>query len=451
MTNQRHLTRGLIAVLAGCLFSPVASAQTFGSSRGALHEDDAAGFSKVAAGCVASGVAIQNDLKIVGVGTIVDPGDDRVIVVRFHVDGALDTSFGEKADDARTGFAKLKVGTNCKAESVAIDPESGAIFVVGSANLEGKPSAFVVRLTPAGVVDESFQDDGILVHQFEAQIDAGDGFGVQPTWGTDVEIDLNGNIVIAGRTGSRRNHDAFVARFNGNGELEWSQKHGTGGFDDGANAISVPLKEPPYRIYTTGFSTLTNMIKAFDYGGTIQIGQSSLGFCERSFAISYDELTDRVVCAGNLGNDLVVRAMSARPEVIPDTEFKNPFKEQKIDSHGRGIQHLANGCVAVVGHGRPYDAKDNSDRRFQFALYGPDAELIAHDSPDLGGSAAALDVAVHGNSLIALAGRVMTKQATPGSANFKMGFVAYDGDGKMVGKPWTFELVETAESNAPEQ
>ncbi len=449
MTNQLDFTRGLTALFAGCVFAQVAFAQTFGSSRGGMFDDDAKGFSRVASGCAASGVAIQPDLKIVGAGTVVGSGHDRVIVVRFHADGALDTSFGERDGEARKGFALLKVGTRCKAESVAVDPASGAIFVVGGAMIEDKQNAFLARFTPEGELDQSFQNDGVLMHRFESQSYGKSGFGFQPTWGTDVEIDLNGNIVIAGRTGSSRDHDAFVTRFKNNGEMDWSRKHGTGGFDDGANVISVPLKEPPYRIYTTGFSTLTNLIKAFDQAGTVQIGQSSLGFCVRSFGISYDESTDRVVCAGNLGNDLVVRAMSARPEVIPDITFKNPFKEKKIDSHCRGIQHLANGRVAVVGHGRPYDAKDNSDRRFQFTLYEPDAKLIAHDSPDLGGGSAALDVAVHEDSRIVLAGRVITEQVTAESADFKMGFVVYDGGGKMVGKPWTFELVETARVERP--
>ncbi len=439
MRLHPYLATGLTAVLAYSLFAQVASAQTFGSSRGRMFEDDAAGFSRVAAGCIASGVAIQADLKIVGVGTDVQPDTSQVIVVRFHSDGTLDTSFGEQDADDRTGFVRLDVGTKCQAESVAIDRESGAIFVVGSATFEKKTNAFVVRLTPDGMVDESFQDNGVLLHRFESQVDAGGGFGTQPTSATDIEIDLGGNILIGGRTGTRNDQDAFITRFNRTGEIDWSHKHGTGGFDDGVTAMSVPRKAPPYRIYTTGFSTITNMIKAFDSEGTDQIGQSSLGFCVRSFGISYDESTDRVVCAGNLGNDLVVRAMSSRPEVIPGIEFKNPFKDKKIDSHCRGIQHLDNGRVAVVGHGRPYEAKDNTERRFQFALYGPDAELIAHDSADLGGPSAALDVAVHGNSLIVLAGRVMTEQVSSKSGNFKMGFVAYDGDGKMIGKPWTFE------------
>jgi len=442
MTRQPHLTAGLTALLAGCLCAQVASAQTFGSSRGGLFEDDAAGFSRVAGGCVASGVAIQPDRKIVAVGNLVKPDGDQAIVVRFHTDGTLDTSFGEQGSGARNGFVQFNVGDKCQAESVAVDPDSGAIFVVGTARFERKAGAFVVRLTPDGVMDESFQDGGILTYRFEAQIDTGGGFGTQATYGTDIGFDLSGKLLLAGRTGTRSDHDAFVTQFDGNGEFEWAQKHGTGGFDDGANAMSVPLKAPPYRIYTTGFSTITNLIKAFDYAGSDQTGQSSLGFCVRSFGISYDESTDRVVCAGRLGKDVVVRTMSARPEVIPGIEYENPFKQQEIDSQCRGIEHLSNGRVAVVGHGRPYDAEDNTDRRFQFALYGPDAELIAHDSPDLGGPSAALDVAVHGDSLIVLAGRVMTEQVKSKSANFKMGFVTYDGDGKMIGQPWTFERID---------
>ncbi len=34
----------------------------------------------------------------------------------------------------------------------------------------------------------------------------------------------------------------------------------------------------------------------------------------------------------------------------------------------------------------------------------------------------------------------MTEQVSSKTANFKMGFVAYDGDGKMIGKPWTFGI-----------
>lgn len=445
MTNQRFFIWGLSAAMASCLFVPSASAQTFGSSKGGMYEDDAEGFSRVESGCVASGVAIGPEMKIVAVGNDVQKRGDRVLVVRFHRDGTLDTTFGDEADGARKGYAQLKIGRRgAQAESVAVDPQSGAIYAVGSGRFRGGSGAFIARLTPDGVLDESFQDDGVLVYQFEAQIDLGQGFGTQPTWATDIEIDLAGNIVIAGRTGMPNDNDAFVAVFDGNGELQWSQKHGTGGFDDGANAISVPLKEPPYRIYTTGFSTITNLIKAFDSEGSLAIGQSSLGFCVRSFGISYDESTDRVVCAGNLGPDMVVRAMSSRPEVIPDIEFENPFQAEKSDSHCRAIQHLTNGRVAVAGHGRPYEAQDNTERRFQFALYGPDARLIAHDSPDLGGGAAALDVAVHGDSLIVLAGRVMTEQTTPDSAKFKMGFATYDGNGNMLGKPWTFEPGEDA-------
>jgi len=58
--------------------------------------------------------------------------------------------------------------------------------------------------------------------------------------------------------------------------------------------------------------------------------------------------------------------------------------------------------------------------------------------PKFGGPAAALDVAAHSNSLIVISGRVLTDQTSTDSGEFRMGFVAYDGDGTMVGRPWTF-------------
>ena len=159
---QPQLKRGFVAVLSGCFVAQVASAQTFGSSRGKMHEDDAEGFAQVAEGVVAGGVAIQPDFKIVSVGTVVGSGDkNQVIVTRFHVDGALDTSFG----DGRKGFTQFTVGKKCAGESIAIDPESGALIVVGGAFVEGQPSAFVSQLTPEGELDKSFQDNGVLVHQ----------------------------------------------------------------------------------------------------------------------------------------------------------------------------------------------------------------------------------------------------------------------------------------------
>ena len=137
---------------------------------------------------------------------------------------------------------------------------------------------------------------------------------------------------------------------------------------------------------------------------------------------------------------MVIRLLDDRPEVLADTKYPNPFKNERIDSVGRGFIHLSGGRFAVAGHGRRYDAKDNSGRRFHFALYESSGSLIAHDRPDFGGvAAAAYGVATHKDSLIALAGRVLVRENSAKAARFKMGFVLYDGDGNRLGDPWTFE------------
>ena len=137
---------------------------------------------------------------------------------------------------------------------------------------------------------------------------------------------------------------------------------------------------------------------------------------------------------------MVIRLFDERPEVLVDTKYPNPFKTAKIDSVGRGFAHLSTGRFAVAGHGRPYDAIDNTSRRFHFALYETSGSLVAHDRPDFGGiAAAAYGVAADEDELIALAGRVFARENSEGLADFKMGFVLYDGDGNRLGDPWTFE------------
>ena len=76
---------------------------------------------------------------------------------------------------------------------------------------------------------------------------------------------------------------------------------------------------------------------------------------------------------------MAIRLLDDRPEVLADTKYPNPFKKESIDSVGRGFSHLSGGRFVVAGHGRSYDAKDNSDRRFHFALYESSGSLVAHD------------------------------------------------------------------------
>ncbi len=421
------------------IFSFLVAADTYAQ---ALHSESAAGFYTYAGGCLASSVTIQPDKKIVAAGWAGRPGEQQMIVVRFNQDRTLDTGFGEPNGKGRKGWKKIDFDGDARALDVEIDPKSGRILLAGWANSGGDFHLALVRLESDGDVDPTFQNSGMVIHRFESQTNDGTGFKTQTTYGAALAIDIHGNLIVAGRTGSSRDHEPFVSRFTNDGVHEWSRKHGTAGFDDGANAVTVQMKPEPYFIYTTGFSVITNVLRRFTHDGMVQVYQSSLGFGDRTWGISYDDSTDRLVTSAVLGRDMVIRLFDDRPEVLTDTKYPNPFKRENIDSVGRGFVHLSGGRFAVAGHGRPYDAEDNSGRRFHFALYETSGSLLAHDRPDFGGiSAAAYGIAAHEDSLIALAGRVFARENSARSAEFKMGFVLYDRDGKRVGDPWTFEPV----------
>ncbi len=112
-------------------------------------------------------VAIQPDGKTVvaGYATINDNGDDFAIV-RYNVDGSLDSSFG---DD---GIVTTDIGAgNNQATAVAVQPD-GKIVVAGFANMGATGDDFVVaRYTAGGMLDSTFDDDGIATTDFGGRED----------------------------------------------------------------------------------------------------------------------------------------------------------------------------------------------------------------------------------------------------------------------------------------
>ena len=93
------------------------------------------------------GVAIQNDGKIVVVGTA---GED-IIVARFTTVGTLDTTFNT------TGYVLTSFGVPSNAYSVAIQPSDQKIVVVGNIDV----SALAIRYNTNGSLDTSFGNSGI--------------------------------------------------------------------------------------------------------------------------------------------------------------------------------------------------------------------------------------------------------------------------------------------------
>ncbi len=131
-------------------------------------------------------VAVQTDGKIVATGSSEDIEDNMMTVVRYNINGSLDTSFGGNGIVLTPGIDIN--GDSDYASSVVIQSNS-KIVVSGTIY----PDFALVRYNPNGVLDPSFGGDGIVTTNFD-----------QSGWGAGVgglAIQPDGKIIAAGYSG----------------------------------------------------------------------------------------------------------------------------------------------------------------------------------------------------------------------------------------------------------
>ncbi len=165
----------------------------------------------------ANGVAIQADGKIVAAGASPPLYDfnsnsdqQSFALVRFHSDGALDTSFGIG------GKVRTKIGSNDLAYAVAVQPD-GKIVAAGTSYTSGNNQFAVVRYNEDGSLDNSFGNGGkatALVGPSQSTAHA-------------VRIQSDGKIVVAGDCANGGFQQFALARFTTNGALDTT--FGSGG------------------------------------------------------------------------------------------------------------------------------------------------------------------------------------------------------------------------------
>ena len=147
----------------------------------------------------ATAVTIQPDGRIVVAGTIIQQqGDHDFVVVRYHPDGALDTSFGGDGI-ALVNFSGVDIAY---AVRVLVD---GKIAVAGYKNNEFA----LARLNPDGTLDSSFHADGkvtTVVGSGNAGLSAG------------LTVQDDGKLVMAGAVAGVNGF--IVARYKTDGSLD---------------------------------------------------------------------------------------------------------------------------------------------------------------------------------------------------------------------------------------
>jgi uncharacterized delta-60 repeat protein len=154
------------------------------------------------AGGILNGVVVQADGKNVVVGYTHNGISNDFVIMRYNTNGSLDSSFG-------TGGIAIVAVTSAADNAARVALQSdGKIVVCGTANSDFA----VVRLNTNGTLDTSFDTDGIVTTPVLTGADIG----------TDLAIQTDGKIVVAGYASNGVNNDFAVVRYNANGSLDTS-------------------------------------------------------------------------------------------------------------------------------------------------------------------------------------------------------------------------------------
>lgn len=149
------------------------------------------------------------DLRLDGAGRLVLLGQNNGFsIVRLLASGALDTSFG--GGDGVAPFAMPAGHSN--PYKLAVDPGSGAMFV----SMYFSSGAYddhggVLRLSSAGVLDSTFEGDGLAELLFDARL-----------WINALEVQSDGKLIGAGliNVALPGAADFFLFRLNPGGSLD---------------------------------------------------------------------------------------------------------------------------------------------------------------------------------------------------------------------------------------
>lgn len=135
----------------------------------------------------ATGVALQANDKIIVTGNAFSVGIDQFAVARYNVDGMLDLSFG-----GGTGIVTTAIGSIAQAAGVAIQQDE-KIAVAGFATVSGVEQFAVALYNTDGTLDTTFNPSGTPPGTVTTTM----GSFAQ---GKGIALQSDGKIVVGGRT-----------------------------------------------------------------------------------------------------------------------------------------------------------------------------------------------------------------------------------------------------------
>jgi uncharacterized delta-60 repeat protein len=343
----------------------------------------------------------QPDGKILLAGrTLSSPLGSGLMVMRYNMDGSLDTTFGDE-DPAnppmRLGAAVSSANPSSTAYGIALQPD-GKIVAVAEQSLGG--NALVLRYNPNGTLDAGFGNSGIAVVSF----------GNKGTPNSAIALQSDGRIVIAGRA----NDTMGLARLLPSGSLDPSfgssgklTINPSGSRTGSSFARSIVIQRVPAttgeeRIVIGGSSTGSSgnsnwtLLRLRSSGATdITFGTNGVvktafaGFGDSVRRISLDS-NNRIIAAGDTqvanistcGTFLIDYGVA---RYLENGALDSSFQQQTIDVYGGleevlGLTVQPDNKVIIVGQSNSSDftvtdfsiVRLNTDgsRDFTFGLWG---------------------------------------------------------------------------------
>jgi uncharacterized delta-60 repeat protein len=271
-----------------------------------------------------NGIDIAQDGKVIVVGTtnaVAANGTDFAIARFDPTTGMLDATFN--------GTGQTTVNFGAAANDGANDVNvlaDGSMVVAGFTNIVGAQfDAGVARLSAAGVLDPTFDGDGLANIDFGGAADSANRVGVL----------ANGKVVLVGNNDA----DAVVARLNPNGALDTSFNGSGktaidfGGVDSGQSGVITPQG----RIVITGTSGAGANGFLARLTGTVEKGQelATGGSLNGAASVFLPDATGKL-------------ATTAAFTAAPFSGFTGNVRVALGDVNGDGVDDLA----VVTGPGK---------------------------------------------------------------------------------------------------
>lgn len=155
---------------------------------------------------IGTAIAVQPDDKILLTGyldTLDNGGADDFAVVRYNPDGSLDTGFGSN------GIAVTDLGEDGDSYSIAVQAD-GKILLGGQISDDMSIDFAIARYTSNGVLDNTFDSDGIVRTNVSSPADQGFSIAIQP----------DGKILLGGIGFTFPNTHYTLVRYKPDGSLD---------------------------------------------------------------------------------------------------------------------------------------------------------------------------------------------------------------------------------------